>query len=109
GGEGNAASGKEKRRFEHGVRRGRAQRSQRRAGLRYGVRRKVRHTGLGIPSVMETCVSAPVAGSMRKTTMELLFWFSARRKLPVGSMAKWRGSLPPVGTFAVRLNRPSPG
>src|SRR5215469_5674896 len=63
--------------------------------------RNARQTGLGMSPVWETWVRAPLAKLMRKTTMELEYWFSARRNCAVGSMAKWRGSLPPVGTVAI--------
>src|SRR5262249_9494566 len=37
------------------------------------------HTGAGTSTGSPTCLSAPVFGSMRKTTIVPLPWFSARR------------------------------
>src|SRR5208282_3534781 len=56
------------------------------------------HTGEGTSMVWPVGERLPVAGSMWKTTMLFDSWFSARRYIPVGSMAKWRGVLPPVKT-----------
>ena len=43
----------------------------------------------------------PVAGSMRKTTMESLSWLAASSHAPVGSMAKLRGHFPCVGSWPI--------
>src|SRR6202140_5433110 len=54
-------------------------------------------TGDGTSTTCPVGVRPPVAASILKTTMLLENWFSASRYLPLGSMAKCRGSLPPVG------------
>ena len=41
-------------------------------------------------------VNRPVFWSIRNTTMLSDFWLAANRSVPVGSISKLRGSLPPV-------------
>src|SRR5438094_6521169 len=56
--------------------------------------KKAMLTGEGTSTTCAVGVSPPVAGSILKTTMLFDNWFSASKKLPEGSMAKCRGSLP---------------
>jgi hypothetical protein len=51
-------------------------------------------TGLPTLTVWPVGLSVPSWGSMRKTTIVSESWFSARRRDPVGSIAKLRGFLP---------------
>src|SRR5882762_11415663 len=53
-------------------------------------------TGDGTSTTCPVGVRPPVPGSILKTTMLFENWFSASRYLPLGSIAKCRGSLPPV-------------
>ena len=55
------------------------------------------------------CVSFPVVGSIRKTTIESLFWLPATRNVPLGSMLNARGVLPPVGTCCTVVSCPLDG
>src|ERR1700757_1492524 len=66
-------------------------------------------TGLLIFAVWPVALSVPFWGSMRKTTIVLESWFSARRKAPVGSMAKLRGVLPWVGSKPTEVSLPVVG
>src|SRR5882672_6580841 len=59
--------------------------------------KKAMLTGDGTSTTCPLGVRPPVAESILKTTTLFENWFSASRYLPLGSMAKWRGSLPPVG------------
>lgn len=62
----------------------------------YSVFTNFTHTGAPTSTIFPVGVSWPVLASMRKTTMLSDFWFAAKRNLPVGSISKLRGSLPPV-------------
>src|SRR5262249_44717656 len=73
----------------------------------YSTATKAMQMGEGTLSASPVAASFPVAGSIRNSTMEFEFWFSASRNLPEGSMAKWRGSLPPVGTSSTCVSVPS--
>src|SRR5713101_2694455 len=74
-----------------------------------GEGKNTRLTGEGRLSRRETSWRAPVARSIRKTTILFEFWFSAKRNRPVGSRAKWRGSLPPVGKWPEGVRKPVEG
>lgn len=63
----------------------------------YAQARNFRHAGMETAAVWPVGDSRPVAGSMRKRTMESLSWFAASSQAPVGSMAKLRGHFPMVG------------
>src|SRR6266446_7056898 len=71
--------------------------------------RKARFTGDGTSTTCPVGVRPPVSRSILKTTMLLDNWFSASRYLPLGSMAKCRGSFPPVGTCATNVSVPFAG
>src|SRR6267143_838354 len=58
--------------------------------------KKAMSTGDGTSTTCPVAVRPPVPGSILKTTMLFENWFSASRYLPLGSIAKCRGSLPPV-------------
>ena len=47
--------------------------------------------------------SLPLAGSMANTTTSSEIWWAASRNLPLGSILKSRGSLPPLGTFSTSV------
>src|SRR6266481_7871357 len=66
--------------------------------------RKAMFTGEGTSTTSPVGVRPPVARSIFKTTMLFDNWFSANRYLPLGSIAKCRGSLPPVGTWATNVS-----
>src|SRR5581483_7864670 len=70
------------------------------ARQRAGSGRNFTHIGVGTSRVLPVGVRRPLCWSMRKTTIVSESWLAARRNLPVGSMPKWRGVLPWVGTWA---------
>src|ERR1700682_3273230 len=72
-------------------------RSNRAGSLAQYFCKKAMSTGDGTSTTCPVAVRPPVAASILKTTMLFENWFSASRYLPLGSMAKCRGSLPPVG------------
>ena len=57
---------------------------------------KTAQTGEGTARGSPCGVRRPVAGSMRKRATVSEDWFSARRNLPPGWMAKWREVRPRV-------------
>ncbi len=67
------------------------------------------HTGLPTFTVWPVGLSVPSWGSMRKTTIVSESMFSARRRDPVGSIAKLRGFLPWVGSKPTGLSLPVVG
>src|SRR5438132_7204982 len=71
--------------------------------------KKAMLTGEGISTTSPVAVNPPVTGSILKTTMLFDSWFSASRYLPLGSIAKCRGSFPPVGTCATKVRVPFAG
>src|SRR5262249_3262468 len=63
------------------------------AGLRVQRGRNFTHTGVGTSTTVPVGFSAPVAASMRKTTMLSPRSLATSRYWPVGSMPKLRGRL----------------
>src|SRR5579862_3708718 len=64
------------------------------------------HTGLGTWTSCPVGLGIPVFSSMANTTTLLEFWFAAIRNLPVGSMPKLRGTLPPVDWWPAAVRWP---
>src|SRR5882672_7983394 len=81
-------------------------RSNRADGLAQSSCKKAMSTGDGTSTTCPVAVRPPVPGSILKTTMLFENWFSASRYLPLGSIAKCLGSLPPVGTLSSNFNVP---
>src|SRR5258708_4046816 len=71
--------------------------------------KKAMSTGDGTSTTGPVGVKPPVAPSILKTTVLFENGFSASTYLPLGSMAKCRGSFPPVGTWATEVNVPFAG
>src|SRR6266478_1000582 len=75
----------------------------------YSAVTKVKSTGEGTSTTCPVGVRPPVAESILKTTMLLENWFSASRYFPLGSIAKCRGSFPPVEACATKARVPFSG
>ena len=63
-------------------------------------------TGIGMRVTLPVGVSRPDSTSMWNVTTLSLFWFSASRKVPDGSISKLRGVLPPVDWCPTAVSRP---
>src|SRR3954470_23795078 len=68
--------------------------------------RNVTHTGDGTVATVPVGVRAPLVSSILKTTTVSESWLAANRNLPVGSMPKLRGVLPPVRSLPAAVSLP---
>src|SRR5579859_1262364 len=72
----------------------------------YSAAMNFRQTGDGTFTFSPVGVSWPVLASTWNVTIVSLNWFSTKRKLPVGSSVKCRGSFPPVGRPPIGVSVP---
>src|SRR5438046_3672240 len=75
-------------------------------GQLHSLGQKARSTGEGTSTTCPVGVRPPVPRSILKTTTLFDNWFSASRYWPLGSMAKFLGSFPPVKTCATKVSVP---
>src|SRR5262249_51176176 len=68
--------------------------------------RKAIVDGLATFTISPVGVSVPVVPWILKITTLSLFWFAAYRCVPDGSMPKYRGILPWVGSHPIDVSRP---
>src|SRR5688572_11331113 len=65
-----------------------------------------KHPGDGTRAICPVGLNRPLARSIENATMESDRWLAAKRNFPDGSIAKFRGVFPPLGTCSIGSSRP---